>query len=380
MKYMLKFLESQYNFHKGYERDIDMENIQPHYSDNIFRMQGRGTGHFGSGMYFSTYKNEDLNDTNINNPKLTQINGGLYRVDFDIYKNLYRVHNERQGDFLFKTLKKLNSIFEQYRSYKKYDGKLPPDLSKHYMIIKHNLDILGLDVPDYKKFIDLLQSAYVDIENGHEDAKSSASFSTRIMEWNGWNGVNVSGVTAYDNTLHGSVIYDMSKLEDTPKKINLKSLLFKNLKNDVITEYEDIKSIILADETLSKGDIIKLNNLPESESIQLIKRYNKWISPYYINVLSPKLLSAYLKSLPNKLKNDLIKIDSIKDVEFLMNNNLSKLIYDDIKVDCESLLEYCLKNYWVFNTTELKSIIDGINRELTEDEQYYYDIAINDLT
>jgi hypothetical protein len=33
------------------------------------------------------------------------------------------------------------------------------------------------------------------------------------MEYNGYNGVNVSGIEAYDNTTHGSVIYDLSKVD-----------------------------------------------------------------------------------------------------------------------------------------------------------------------
>jgi hypothetical protein len=50
---MLK--ESEWNFHFGKEH-----NGEPYYSDNKFQMFGRETGHFGSGTYFSTYR--DIKD------------------------------------------------------------------------------------------------------------------------------------------------------------------------------------------------------------------------------------------------------------------------------------------------------------------------------
>ena len=40
------------------------------------------------------------------------------------------------------------------------------------------------------------------------------------MEWNGFNGVNVSGVEYYDNTKHGSVIYDLSKTDTEMEEIS----------------------------------------------------------------------------------------------------------------------------------------------------------------
>ena len=47
---MLK--ESEWNFHFGQNHDM-----RPYVSDNKFHMGGRETGHFGSGTYFSTYRN-----------------------------------------------------------------------------------------------------------------------------------------------------------------------------------------------------------------------------------------------------------------------------------------------------------------------------------
>ena len=46
--------ESEWNFHFGGEH-----NMEPYHSDSKFRMAGRETGHFGSGTYFSTYKDKE---------------------------------------------------------------------------------------------------------------------------------------------------------------------------------------------------------------------------------------------------------------------------------------------------------------------------------
>ena len=47
--------ESEWNFHFGSNHDM-----RPHVSDNKYQMGGRETGHFGSGTYFSTYR--DIKD------------------------------------------------------------------------------------------------------------------------------------------------------------------------------------------------------------------------------------------------------------------------------------------------------------------------------
>ena len=61
-------------------------------------MSGRGTGHFGSGMYFSTYREEGkeydqkYRYSYKSSPELIQVDDSVYRVDLDIYKNLFKVN------------------------------------------------------------------------------------------------------------------------------------------------------------------------------------------------------------------------------------------------------------------------------------------------
>lgn len=124
--------ESEWNYHFG-----KGHNMEPYYSDNKYNMAGRDTGHFGSGTYFSTYNcpnfEKNVNDTtDKSNPKFIMIRDGLYRVDFDLYKNLYRVTSKYHGDLLFSMLKSLNNMYNKIA----YRGEFDP--FKDYEMIALN--------------------------------------------------------------------------------------------------------------------------------------------------------------------------------------------------------------------------------------------------
>ena len=87
----------------------------------------------------------------------------------------------------------------------------------NYQIISRNAEALNLKCPSYYKLTRMAQ------EHG-KDKDAIQSFSTLFMELNGYNGVNVSGVEYYDNTLHGSVIYDLSKVNTDMEEVSPKSL------------------------------------------------------------------------------------------------------------------------------------------------------------
>ena len=79
-------------------------------------MFGRDTGHFGSGTYFSTYKDSEDRQKYIDNstnpdPHFIKVDDRVYRVNFDLYKNLYRVRSKKQGDVLYTLLKNVNSLY-----------------------------------------------------------------------------------------------------------------------------------------------------------------------------------------------------------------------------------------------------------------------------
>ena len=128
--------ESEWYDHFGKDH-----NMEPYYSDNKYNMAGRDTGHFGSGTYFSTYNcpnfEKNVNDTtDKSNPKFIKIRDGLYRVDFDLYKNLYRVTSKYHGDLLFSMLQCLNYMYKQFHRYSKPD---PHHHSNSYLNILLNI-------------------------------------------------------------------------------------------------------------------------------------------------------------------------------------------------------------------------------------------------
>ena len=276
--------ESEWNFHFGKNH-----NGKPYGSDSRFSMAGRETGHFGSGTYFSTYRGtydnrgdeiDRRNDERNMNPNFIAIDGGLYRVDFDLYKNLYRVWSKKQGDVLYTMLSDLNHMFYRIISGNSYDN------SDLYQRIMANADGLGLRCPSYYELTRMAQR--------HEGVQS---FSTLFMEYNGYNGVNVSGIDYYDNTKHGSVIYDLSKVNDDMEEVTPKELYSgykdSSYDNTVVQGYGGNPRI----EAL-KGEYIdwynKLNDMSLSSALRLLKNYTS----------SGEILGYFIVS---KLNEELIK-------------------------------------------------------------------------
>jgi len=188
-------------------------------TDSLYRMDGgRHTGHFGSGTYFSTYESEDSDTWSMlrkfdSDRPMVKVAEGLYIADLDRF-NLYKVKSSAQADYLFVTLKMINRFFYSYAVY----GKVDDGMKSALLDIRKRVSRLGLTVPD--KFLRLVDG-YVDFYSknrfaGHKDYVNP-TLSTLFMEMNGFNGVNVNGIRGYDNTLHGSVVYDLDKIVDTSK-------------------------------------------------------------------------------------------------------------------------------------------------------------------
>ena len=186
---------------------------EPYSSESRVMMLGnRDTGHFGSGTYFSTYKKNKYSRNDImidddsykfnKNQTFIKIDNHIYRVDIDIYKNLYRVHSESEGDVLYKALTYLNFMFNNI----KFEKELKEEFNKKYNFVYNACQFLKLNCPSYNELMEFIKIQH------KNDGKDVRSFSTIFMESNGYNGVNVSGIDKYDNTLHGSVIYNLSKI------------------------------------------------------------------------------------------------------------------------------------------------------------------------
>ena len=383
--------ESEWNFHFG-----KGHNGKPYYSDNKRQMGGRETGHFGSGTYFSTYRDiKDIDDygelSRNRNPNFIEIEDNVYRVDFDLYKNLYRVRSKKQGDILYTMMRNLNNMYNKiaYQGY--YSPKMANyDNAENYQIIKRNAEALGLRCPSYFELTRMAQR--------HEGMQS---FSTLFMEWNGYNGVNVSGVDYYDNTKHGSVIYDLSKVDTEMEEVQPNSL-YSGYKDST---YDDtIVSNGYGDEIFDslRGEYIgwynKLNDMPLVRAMRVLKNYTDGgnvLSSYVVRGLKPELIKRYLRLVfvknPNGYWDDPVVDKFINGDD---SNGYAKLIeeygayywvnYVPRSRTYSSVLTNLLSNFiwsipWSVDVTEerkmkeeyLDKLMSYMQRDLTEYEKEF---------
>ena len=271
--------EDNFNFHHS---SGGGEDSKPHYSENKFQINGgRDTGHFGSGTYFSTYSYNDYpskyGNQVSNDKRYIKIDDNLYRVDFDLYRNLFRVHSKTEGDVLFTLMKNLNFMYSKINSnFGKFDkNSATYDNSIQYQIIKKNSKALGLKCPSYMELTRMAQ------ELGKDDDRIE-SFSTYFMEWNGYNGVNVSGIPFYDNTNHGSVIYDLSKVSGDIEKVDdgekFISARGNSFANTIVRDgWEDSDAESLNGDTPQYGSYLssKLNEMDDKHAIRILKNYTQ---------------------------------------------------------------------------------------------------------
>ena len=271
--------EDNFNFHYS---SGGGEDSKPHYSENKFQINGgRDTGHFGSGTYFSTYSYNDYpskyGNQVSNDKRYIKIDDNLYRVDFDLYRNLFRVHSKTEGDVLFTLMKNLNFMYSKINSnFGKFDkNSATYDNSIQYQIIKKNSKALGLKCPSYMELTRMAQ------ELGKDDDRIE-SFSTYFMEWNGYNGVNVSGIPFYDNTNHGSVIYDLSKVSGDIEKVDdgekFISARGNSFADTIVRDgWEDSEADSLNGDTPQYGSYLsdKLNDMDDKHAIRILKNYTQ---------------------------------------------------------------------------------------------------------
>ena len=295
---MMNINEAEWNYHYG-----DNHNGKPYYSDNKNAMYGRDTGHFGSGTYFSTYKlygheknSEDrfekLEKEN-QDPRFIQIKDGLYRVDFDLYKNLYRVRSTRHGDVLYSLLKNVNAFYNRISSYGGFNqSEASYDNALLYQQIQRNSKALNLKCP-----------SYYDLTRMAQNHTGIQSFSTVFMEYNGFNGVNVSGIDYYDNTTHGSVIYDLSKVDSEMEQIDPQSLYSADRHSShsslTVFDNDDVEMKAGVGEDAWYW-INKVNEMPLNRAMRVLKNSiesGAVIDARDLEKLSDTLQSRYLRLL-----------------------------------------------------------------------------------
>jgi hypothetical protein len=402
-------LEGEYMFHstggnKTNDR-IDVDNVTPYYSDSIIFMSGRDTGHFGSGMYFSTYSCKDWeyservqkykDEYKPEHKKLLKVEEGLYRVNTDLYQNLYRIQNVEQGYLLHKALSWINATTAYYG-----DGN-PLDKRMSYPRYKHNLDLLGLKMPPYREFINMVAKARQDIrKSGHnEDDKDfdRRSMSTRIMEYNGYNGVNTSGIPGLDNTTYGSVIYDIQKINTDFVPVGKNQIYqYCEMRNGIINNDRSIfdnqtpeKMIMYLLGKDERVPAYKIKQIPEKYLSFFFNRHYYFLYDYDFEDLSEYTKKMYFISLVKKLKTGTMRVRNSKreiiplfehDLNIILNpKNIVQPGYEAKPI---TLLEFVLRNLYEFDIKKyvipLLKKIKETGRELSPDEQEYHDNFIEE--
>lgn len=368
---------NEYNFNLHYSHD-DNHDMKPYGSDSKYMMFGRETGHFGSGTYFSTYKGskerkEYIDDTHNFDPHFIKVSDHVYRVDFDLYKNLYRVRTKRQGDVLYTLLKNVNALHNRVCQDVFFNKKFSQrnanyNNSKQYQIIKANASALNLKCPSYLELMRMAQNHTGD-----------QSFSTVFMEYNGYNGVNVSGVEYYDNTKHGSVIYDLSKVNTDMEEVSPNSLwTLKDKAYDETVIYDEFNDLSMKalQGTLDYDDVEKLPSLSLQEAMRVLKNYTdsgNILRPIQIEELGDDLSKRYLSLLYHKNpRNDWG--DNLNDE--LLNSR------------CASLILKARAYYWVNYESKkgsmLVELLNTFSRELdwnlsTEEENAQKKVFLDNL-
>jgi hypothetical protein len=385
---------------------IDVDNVTPYYSDSIIFMSGRDTGHFGSGMYFSTYSCKDWgaysdnvqkykDDYKPEHKKLLKVEEGLYRVNTDLYQNLYRIQNEEQGRLLHKALSWINASTPYYG-----DGN-PLDKRMSYPRFKHNLELLGLKMPPYREFVNMVAKARQDIrKSGHnEDNKDfdRRSMSTRIMEYNGYNGVNTSGIPALDNTTYGSVIYDIQKINTDFVPVG-KNQIFKycEMRNGIINNDRSIfdnqtpeKMVMYLLGNDERVPAYKIKRIPEKYLSFFFNRHYYFLYDYDLEDLSEFTKKMYFISLVKKLKTGTMRVrNSKREIIPLFDHDLNiilnpkNIIQPGYEAKPITLLEFVLRNLYEFDIKKyvipLLKKIKETGRELSPDEQEYHDNFIEE--
>lgn len=389
--------ESEWNFHKD-KHDLGLQGVgsfynEPYKSDKRNSMtDSRDSGYFGSGTYFSTYRDlgydsgEDYQkkyDYDYNqNPNLIQINNRLFRVDFDIYKNLYRVESEIQGNMLMTLLRDINLMFNKIGQPFSYDKESSNfNNSVLYQRIKMNCETLGLKCPTYYQLSSMMKKFAENAltEKGSKLQGGVKSFPTEFMEWQGFNGVNVSGVPYFDRYLFGSVIYDLNKVSSEDIQPVRKINFFQHdggVRNTVGgEEYLDMKTLqrnVMRDSVIGKNVYYSdLKNMPSSQKFRVLR--NMLANG---NALDEKILDRVLTDEEQKRYINLVASTDYKLLSKFNDTIIEKGYYGALSRLNQYMVEPYLKTLFEsfdrfenFNDT-IEIRLEGRKKFLTEISKY----------
>jgi hypothetical protein len=369
--------EADYSLHKG-----DLSNANKPYGgwkDNLYAMSGRSTGHFGSGTYISTYKNEDkeLYNKYIDVPyyrqNITKVKKGLYVIDLDKY-NLYKPSGKRVADFLFSTLRLINQFFYTFDDLNSKGIVLNDFKKRRLQIIINNLKKLNLKLPPLKDCLDIINKLQQILHRAQES--KPPTLATLIMEYNGFNGVNVNNIDGWDNPTHGSVIYDLKKFDDnrySTETQNVSTEYIKDKNNKIILKYNEKFYQKINRNTTIKRINYYINELTEPlekfdwENLDNFLQKGEITKEVYNHIL--KIYSFKLK----KLINDGLDIYKLNKFDIIALLSKGDFDYINKNYNLEKLMRFIYENK-IFYLDIVKKYLKTIDKEKLEDKHYYDEI------
>ena len=172
-----------------------------------------------------------------------------------------------------------------------------------------------------------------------------------FMEDNGWNGVNVNNIPIFDNTRHGSVIYDMKNVVDAPKRT---SPYIEDIFSD---STENLKDIIkkINKYRFSAANLTKLSNSELNRLLKLIRydtlSFYEYDSDFEFQIENDNIDLYQIEHVKKVYPN--IIFDKIKDLDF-ENENINSNIYGFVIMYLDKnpndydkkYLNYLYKNYY----------------------------------
>lgn len=175
-----------------------------------FATSNRGTGHFGTGTYF--VGNED------------EINRGDYadrphhKVDFSQY-NLIKITDFKNGLAFHDALRDINNgLFQEYMHEGSVDEKKFTEACKVVAVFVFKGQIE--DFSDLRDKTEIVKNRVIELYNDYRDEYKNVvnygksdrrSISTELISSFGYNGVDCRSCRDMDNTMFGSVIYNLEK-------------------------------------------------------------------------------------------------------------------------------------------------------------------------
>ena len=318
-----KVVQERYLYHTG---EVDNEeNPTPHYSEarwQKFEGSGHETGSFGSGMYFTSayprderwyrdeYKSAIQRRERGEGPQknFIKIGDALYCVDTEFYKNLYVIKSEQEAKMLENLMEAVNSFVRSFN----WGGNGSTSFSEtrwrqyRWLQINNIAKKLGIGVPwDYRGLCEFAQWYC-------SDQSIRPTPATIFMEKNGFNGVDATYGGKYDSYWQGSVIYDLSKVEQHIEPV----LGPRDEMRIRYGQYErNLEDSIYDDESRYTGlasynkdsDYRRLDN-PKGV-LMALKRYRKILPTNQFWSLPDEVKGPYLDILYTNIKNGYVDTD-----------------------------------------------------------------------